>query len=206
MSELIALYGTVLVVSVSGAISPGPMFAVTLTKSYKSPLAGFWISLGHAVVEVPVILLIYFGFARFFENPIVQIVLSLAGGAMIIFMAAGMFRSRREVVIERRDVPYNAFAAGILMSIMNPFFLLWWATVGSMLIMRVMPFGAIALAGFIIAHWMCDLLWLSAVSGLVYKTRSWLGEKIQLRVFVLNSLFLAGFGCWFIYSGIVAML
>ena len=66
MSELIALYGTVLVVSISGALSPGPVFAVNLAKSYKSPFAGTLLSLGHAVVEVPLIILIYFGFARFF--------------------------------------------------------------------------------------------------------------------------------------------
>ena len=51
-------------VSISGVIAPGPMFAVTLAKSYKSPWAGTLMSLGHAVIEVPLILFIYFGFAR----------------------------------------------------------------------------------------------------------------------------------------------
>lgn len=202
MPELLALYGSVVFISISGVLMPGPMFAVTLAKSYKTPLAGAWISLGHAVVEVPVILLIYFGFARLFENQIVQIVLSLVGGAMIIFMAISMYRARHDVVTQKRDVSYSAFVAGIVMSALNPFFLLWWATVGSMLVMKVMPFGLAALGGFIVVHWMCDLVWLSMVSGLVYKTHNWWGGRVQLWVFVLNSLFLAGFGGWFIYSGI----
>ena len=92
------------------------MFAVTLAKSYKSPLAGVWISLGHAVIEVPLILLIYFGFAQFFQNNIVQLVLSIVGGSMIIWMGIGMFRARVGVVQKGKDLPYNAFVAGILTS------------------------------------------------------------------------------------------
>ena len=44
---------SVIVISFSGVMMPGPMTAVTLAKSYKSPWAGVWISLGHAVIEVP---------------------------------------------------------------------------------------------------------------------------------------------------------
>ena len=71
---------SVVVISFSGVMMPGPMFAVTLTKSYKSPWAGTRIALGHAVIEVPLILLIYFGFAQFFQNSVVQLVLSIVGG------------------------------------------------------------------------------------------------------------------------------
>jgi threonine/homoserine/homoserine lactone efflux protein len=64
---------------------PGPMFAVTIAKSYRSPWAGTKIAIGHAIIEVPLILLIYFGFARFFQRDGVQITLSLIGGAVIIW-------------------------------------------------------------------------------------------------------------------------
>ena len=165
---------SLIVISLSGVMMPGPMFAVTLAKSYKSPWAGTQISLGHAVIEVPLILLIYFGFARFFENNIVQVVLSLLGGAMIIWLGVGLFRARAAVVEKGKDLPYNAFVAGILMSALNPFFLLWWATIGSMLIMKFFKFfdfGAIGLSTFTVVHWLCDLAWLSFVSVLIYKTK-----------------------------------
>ncbi|MFC1916299.1 LysE family transporter, partial [Chloroflexota bacterium] len=128
---------SVVVISFSGVMMPGPMFAVTLAKSYKSPLAGAQISLGHAVIEVPLILLIYFGFAQFFQNSIVQLVLSILGGGMIIWLGISMFHARTAVVKQGKDLPYNAFTAGILTSAFNPFFLVWWATIGSMLIMRI---------------------------------------------------------------------
>ena len=43
---------SIVVISFSGVMMPGLMFAVTLTKGYKSPWAGTQISPGHAVIEV----------------------------------------------------------------------------------------------------------------------------------------------------------
>jgi threonine/homoserine/homoserine lactone efflux protein len=193
---------SVIVISLFGVMMPGPMFAVTLAKSYKSPWAGAQMSLGHAVIEVPLILLIYFGFARFFENDIVQVVLSLLGGAMVIWLGVGLFRARATVAEKGRDLPYNAFVAGILMSALNPFFLLWWATIGGMLIMKFTDFGAIGLSTFTVVHWLCDLVWLSFVSVLVYRTRALWGKRFQQWAFIACGLALVGFGVWFMVSGV----
>ena len=193
---------SVVAISFTGVMMPGPMFAVTLTKSFRSPWAGAKISLGHAVIEVPLILLIYFGFARFFENSTVQLVLSILGGGMVIWLGISMFRARTEVVTGGKDLPYGAFTAGILTSGFNPFFLLWWATIGSLLVMRFLEFGIAGLSVFIIVHWLCDLAWLSFVSVLVYKTHALWGRRVQEIVFIGSSLLLAGFGIWFIVSGI----
>ena len=193
---------SVIVISFSGVMAPGPMFAVTLAKSYRSPWAGVWISLGHAVIEVPLILLIYFGFAQFFQHTTTQFVLSILGGGMIIWLGIAMFRARTEVVQAGKDLSYNAFIAGVLTSGLNPFFLLWWATIGSMLIMRFLDFGVLGLAVFTVAHWLCDLIWLSFISILVYKTHALWGQKFQEWLFIACSLLLVGFGGWFFVSGI----
>ncbi|MFC1955541.1 LysE family transporter [Chloroflexota bacterium] len=199
---MLAILSSVVVISFSGVMAPGPMFAVTLTKSYKSPWAGTQIALGHAVIEVPLILLIYFGFAQFFQNNVVQLVLSILGGGMIIWIGVSMFRSRAEVVRGGKDLPYNAFVAGIFTSGFNPFFLLWWATIGSMLIMRFLDFGTVGLIIFIVVHWLCDLVWLSFVSVTIYKTHSFWGRGVQEWLFIGCSLLLVGFGIWFMISGI----
>ena len=193
---------SVIVISLSGVMTPGPMFAVTVAKSYRSPWAGVQISLGHAVVEVPIILLIYFGFSRFFENNIVQIVLSIIGGAMIIWMGIGMFRARRDVVDSGKDLAYGGVTAGIIMSISNPFFLLWWATVGITLVMKFVEYGTVGLPVFILTHWTCDLIWLSIVSMVIYRTKTLWGKNFQTAIFIVCSLLLLGFGVWFIVSGV----
>lgn len=204
--EILPVLMSVVVISLSGVMLPGPMFAVTLAKSFRSPWSGVWISFGHAVIEVPLILLIYFGFAHFFENNIVQLILSIVGGGMVIWLGIGMFRARTEVVTQGKDLPYSAFTAGIITSGLNPFFLLWWATIGSLLVMRFIELGAGGLSLFIVVHWICDLFWLSLVAVVVYKTHSLWGRKIQEWVFVASSLLLAGFGIWFMVSGIQAVV
>ena len=194
---------SVVAISFTGAIMPGPMFAVTLAKSYHSRWAGVQIALGHAVVEMPLILLIYFGFARFFENNAVQIVLSIVGGAIIIYLGLIMFLKRRRIVSEGRDIPFNSFAAGIIMTGLNPFFLLWWATIGSMLMAQIVGYGLGGVAVFSVAHWMCDLVWLGFVSLAIYKTRSIGSGLFHEWVFIVSSLILGGFGVWFIVSGVI---
>lgn len=197
---------SVVVISFSGVMMPGPLFAVTLAKSYRSPWVGVQMSLGHAVVEVPLILLIYFGLARFFEYDPVQLGLSVIGGGMIIWLGIGMFRARIGVVRRGKDLPYSAFTAGILTTGLNPLFLLWWVTIGSLLVMKILEFGLGGLSVFIAVHWLIDLIWLSFVSVLVYKTRSLWGEKFQEWVFIASSLLLVGFGIWFVVSGIRTVL
>jgi threonine/homoserine/homoserine lactone efflux protein len=201
---MLAALGTVVITSLSGVMMPGPMFTVTLAKSLKSPWAGVLVSLGHAVIEVPLILLVYFGLAEFFQNEIVKLLLSVLGGAMIVWMAYDLFRARRKIVKEGKDTSYNAFVAGILMSGLNPFFLVWWVTVGSLLLVTfIEAVGEWGLPFFIIVHWLCDLVWLSLVSFVIYRTHSFWGEKLQEWVFIILSLALLYFGGQFIVRGII---
>jgi threonine/homoserine/homoserine lactone efflux protein len=202
---MLAALGTVVVTSLSGVMMPGPMFTVTIAKSLKSPWAGVLVSLGHAVIEVPLILLVYFGLANFFQNEIVKLVLSVLGGGMIVWMGADLFRARKKLAREGRDTSYNAFVAGILMSGLNPFFLVWWLTVGSLLLVTFIDaVGTWGLPLFIIVHWLCDLVWLSIVSFVIYRTHTFWGEKVQVWVFIVLSLALLYFGGQFIVKGIIA--
>lgn len=180
---------------------PGPMFAVTLARSYKSRWAGTQIALGHAIVEIPLILLIYFGFARFFQMELGQFILSLLSGTMLIWLGVGLFRARAKAITMSQDLLYNSVVAGVVTSALNPFFLLWWATIGSLLIMNSLKYGIIAFALLIPVHWLCDLVWLSFVSLMVNKTQSLWGIKFQQGLFITCSLLLIGFGGWFLAAG-----
>ena len=75
-----------------------------------------------------------------------------------------------------------------------------------MLVMKFLDFGVTGLAVFIVVHWLCDLVWLSFVSNLVYRTHSLWGRKFQGGLFITGSLLLVGFGIWYIISGIQLMV
>ena len=216
---MLAIIFSVIVLSLSGVMMPGPMFAVTVAKSYRSPWAGTKIAVGHAIIEIPIILLIYYGFAGFFQHNAVQIALSLIGGGVIIWLGINMFRARKEVVQGGKDLKYGAFTAGIVMTVINPFIYLWWATVGAMLVMKITAYGGTWLPLMIVVHWLCDLVWLTLVSVLIYRTKGLWGQKIvstliyqikgpsglkllQEWIFAVCSLLLVGFGFWYLISGI----
>ena len=199
---MIPFLGSVAVISLSGVMMPGPVFAVTVAKSYKSPFAGIKIALGHALVEIPIILLVYFGLARFFDHEPVQTGLFLGGGALLIWMGIGMFRARNRLAEEGRDLPYNSVVAGVVTSGLNPFFLLWWVVVGSVLVMKSLAFGLIGFALLIIVHLSCDFGWLSFISNIVHRTKSFWKAKYRNVPFIICGWLLVGFGGWFLSSGI----
>ncbi|MDI6815425.1 MAG: LysE family transporter [Dehalococcoidales bacterium] len=197
---------SVVVISLSVGMMPGPLSAVTIAKSYKSQFAGAQIALGHAIVEIPLMLLIYFGFARFFQEEMGQLILYLVGGVVLIWLGIGMFKAKARVIGMGKDLPYHSVVAGVVTSAFNPFFILWWATIGSMLIMTSLNFGTTGFALFIPVHWLCDLVWLSFISILIFRTRSLWGRKFQEGLFITCSLLLIGFGGWFLISGLKMMV
>ena len=185
---------------------PGPMFAVTVAKSYKSPFTGIGVTIGHAIIEIPLMLLIYFGFAQFFQEDLVQTILYLGGSAMLFWLGIAMFKAKNRVIEKGQDLPYNSVTGGIMTTALNPACYLWWVIIGSMLIMNSLEFGIIGFALLIPVHLLCDAAWLLFISMLVYKTQSLWGIKFQKGLFTACSLLLIGFGGWFLVSGLQLVL
>ena len=147
--------------------------------------------------------LIYFGFAEFLKLNMVRLAIGIVGGAILVYMGIGMIRVRALALEEGGDLPYNSLVAGIVTTGSNPYFFLWWASVGAALIMKSLTFGLIGLILFAIVHWLCDLGWYSIVSLTVYRTHHLWNRKLRKAVFNICGLALFGFGIWFICSAIV---
>lgn len=193
---------SVALISLSGVMMPGPVFAVTLDRGSRSQFAGIQVAVGHALIEIPLILLIYYGFAPFFQDALVQKALYLVGGAVLVWMGVGMLRARGKVIKKRGELPRNSILAGAATTALNPLFILWWVTIGSMLIMKSLSFGLIGFALFAVVHLLCDFGWLAFVSVMVHRTKSMWGGRVQRGLLIASSLLLIGFGGWFLSSGI----
>jgi threonine/homoserine/homoserine lactone efflux protein len=187
-------------ISLSGVMMPGPLTAATIAKGYREQNAGIFIALGHAVIELPLMVLIYFGFARFFASPEVKKIIGLAGGLMLIFMGSMVLRSFRKNLGEAADLPYSSLVTGIVMTGANPYFFLWWATIGIALIVTAVEFGIWGLVAFAAVHWSCDLGWEQCVSVSVFRTKHLWTQNIQRIVFGICAAALVGFGVWFCVS------
>ena len=187
-------------ISLSGVMMPGPLTAATIAKGYREQNAGIFIALGHAVIELPLMALIYFGFAHFFVFPEVKKSIGVAGGLMLIFMGVMVLRNIKKARSEVADLPYSSLVTGIMMTGANPYFFLWWATIGIALIATAAQFGIWGLIIFAVVHWSCDLAWEQIVSMSVFRTRHLWTQKVQRIVFGICALVLVGFGIWFCVS------
>jgi threonine/homoserine/homoserine lactone efflux protein len=183
---------------------PGPLTAATITKGFNNKNAGLLIGLGHAIVELPIILLIYFGFARLITYPPVAQIIGVVGGLMLIFLGFMILRSLGKKLGTAADLPSNSLVTGIIMTCTNPYFFLWWTTIGVALISGAVQFGIVGLIVFIIVHWLCDIGWEQIVSVTVYKTRHLWTSNIRHVVFVVCAIFLIGFGIWFGISAFIS--
>ena len=192
---------SVIAISLSGVMMPGPVTAVTVTKGYKDKNAGALIALGHGIIEFPLIAAIYLGFGQFFTSPVAKTAIGLVGGLMLIYTGLLMFNAMRKGY-GSKDLPYTPLVAGILTTAANPYFFLWWATVGAALVIGASAFGSIGLLLFALSHWLCDLIWGLFVSVTVFKSKGLWGKKAQYAVFGGCAIILVGFGAWFILSAV----
>jgi threonine/homoserine/homoserine lactone efflux protein len=194
---------SVVAISLSGVMSPGPLFAVTIAKASKDKRAGLLISLGHGAVEFPLMLLIYFGFNWLFTLPPVQRTVSLVGGFIMIYMGIQMLRTRKENGEETTFSRHSSMVSAILATSANPYFILWWATIGAALVTNAALFGPVGFAVFSVTHWSCDLLWNTFVSITVFKSKRFWTQKVRSIVFGFCFVTLTAFGVWFIMSTIL---
>ena len=187
-------------ISLSGVLSPGPITAVTVSKGTEHPLTGLYVSIGHAIVELPLMVLIAVGLDRYLQIDWVRIAIGILGGLFLLKMGFGLLKNIFSTRIDHNNFSYSPIQAGIILSISNPYFLIWWSTVGAMLLSGAYQFGLIGVIIFMFVHLGCDFLWYIFLSSLTFKGGQFFGQRLQQALFVICGLFLLFFSGKFIYD------
>ena len=225
--DIIDFAAQVIFVSASGVLSPGPLFLANLI--YGSKLgyySGIKIASGHAIVELTLIVLLalgIFGFSSFIFNNQSARIIGLLGGIAIIFFSLFQINS----IIKGRttggannenkinDSYFSEisnkgkrlggpFIIGLIFSSLNPFFLVWWFTVGLKLISdSIYMFGVIEgiLILFSLHIWM-DYVWLSVTAYLISKGKTIIKDKLYQYFLLSISFILAFYGFYLIVEKI----
>ena len=202
--EYLAFIFQAVVISLSGVLAPGPITAVTVGKGGESPHAGAKVAVGHAIVEFPLIIAIYFGFGKLLEITPVKAGIGFIGGIFLFWMGLGMLKSVRSSSVQPDD-SRSPTVAGIMLSIGNPYFLIWWATVGAFLVFRAVEFGIVGFILFAVIHWLCDLIWYSFLSALSYKGGEFFGKQFQKILFLVCGIFLLFFSVKFVMDAVTLL-
>lgn len=193
--DLIWFIVIVVSISMSGVLMPGPLFANAIYEGRKNKFAGFKISTGHAIVEVPIIITLFF--IGNFEIPlVVKVLLSIVGGAFLLYLAFSSFSKKERKIV-------RGVTAGMLLSSLNPYFILWWLTIGFNLAIKAAYFGLIGLIALIIFHESCDFSWYGFITFLSNKGAKF--QKIEKISVGISFILLLIFGLYFIYSGVVML-
>ena len=198
---LVSFLAQAVVISFSGVMAPGPVTAVTIGLGARHRHAGALVAVGHGLVEFPLMVLIVLGVGRLLELPAVRAGIGLAGGVMLVVMAGGLLaQARRAGEVAPAAARRGPVLTGAALSAGNPYFLLWWATVGLALASRAVALGALAFVLFAVLHWLCDLLWLEALSWSAFHGSKLLGRRSQRVVLALCGAALAVFGGLFLFG------
>ncbi len=200
--DLLYALGLTAFVSLTGVMMPGPVFAAAVAKGYEDRNAGVWIAMGHGVVEFPLMALLFAGFAYVVDVPQVTLAISMAGGAVLIYLGASTVLRKREA-LQTGAMPQHPLILGMVTTASNPYFLLWWLTVGLALMLFVYPYALAGMVLFALVHWSCDLGWNGFVSATVHKTRRFWNESVRRTVSLVLGAFLLALGVWFLVTTVV---
>ncbi len=194
----------VILISSSGALAPGPLTAATAASGLKHGWrGGFWISMGHAAVELPLVLLIAFGIATVLTREDVAMALSFIGGAMLLFFAYLTAKSAFNTETFTNDQSASPFVTGTALTALNPFFIAWWAGVGAALIREALSiWGFAGIAVLYASHVWLDFAWLIFLAHVT--SLSSFSMKIYRSLLLVLAILVAVFGVDFIHFALTA--
>ena len=200
---------TVVIVTASGALMPGPLFAANLLQGTRGGAkSGFMISVGHMIVELPLVMLIGVGISNLLNLPGFSTIVGLVGGSALIVFGAFQIRdvTRSSFNIEPdKDAKLHkrSLMLGIGLTGLNPFFIVWWLTVGLGLVVQAVELGAL-LGVFImyLSHVWMDYAWLTGTAYLSARGKTLLKARGYRLLLAGLALLLVYFGVGFVARAI----
>jgi len=207
--SLLSLFITAFWVSLSGAMMPGPLMTVTVNESlHRGFIVGPLVVLGHAIVEILLLLGMAWGLNEFVGIPWVKAFIGFVGGLFLLWMGFGILKDVPKIKIEfsgesEFGSKKGLVLKGILVSLSNPYFILWWATLGLTYLTMALDKGILGLGVFFFAHILADFICNAGLAYLIGEGRRFFNITVYRGILAVCGLFLAFLGCYFIYSGVI---
>ena len=208
--ELLAIAAVSFAVGLSGAVSPGPLTVLAIREATVLGVsAGPLATLGHGAIEALLVVALAFGLSRALEDEGVATgLIALFGGAILVYLGASLLRSLPSAELELRARGEVATAArrvvllGALVSLGNPYWVIWWASVGTKLTADSLEAGVAGPGAFLVGHVVADLAWLTLLAWAVHSGRRWFGRRAYRGLLAVCGAFLLALGAFFVASGV----
>ncbi len=204
--DALSFVSTVVLVTASGALAPGPLLFATVSHGAKSGAkGGLLFSVGHMLFELPLTIFLALGFSTFVDQPIVRPLTGLFGGVALLFF--GVLQIRESLMHKSGQTRFsgmlvrNPILLGIVFTGLNPYFIMWWLTIGIKLISDAL--GFLSFAGFMlmyVSHVWMDYVWLTLSAYLAHRGASLVGSKGYRILMTVFGLILICFGLNFLIA------
>jgi len=209
LSSTFGLGAAAFAIGLTGAMAPGPYLTVTIARTLRrGRLSAMLMLAGHAALEAVLLIGFAFGLQRFLQRPEVSSALSLAGGLFLLWMGGSLlFGSVRGTIVtdlEAIEVEsrMGPVVQGAAVSLSNPYWLLWWVTIGAALASKGLAFGPAGVASFYIGHELADVVWYAAVIAAVSSGRHLLSPRVYRTIMGGLAVFLLYLGVRFVATGV----
>ena len=203
MEEIFGFLGLVIIISASGVMSPGPLFAANVMYGLREgKISGIKMAVGHTIVEFPLIILLGVGFFSIESVPEIRTIITILGAAGLFGFAILQIRAvtRQKFSLETKS-GQGPFVAGILLSALNPFFIIWWLTIGLVLISEsIQTFGIIGILILFLFHIWMDYAWLFTIAVFSSKAKNYLSRRNFKIIIIGLSIILIYFGVDFLFK------
>ncbi len=205
--ELLEFAGTVVLITASGALAPGPLFFANLSQGSKiGARGGLIFSLAHTIVEFTLVMALALGLLTLVSEGAVRLLIGAVGGiALIAFGGVQIWISLTSKFLDTtsQETHRNVFLIGLSFTGLNPFFVIWWLTAGAQLIFISLEFASLAGVLFMyICHVWMDYAWLASTAHLAKKGHNIIGFRMYRWILTFFSIILVYYGLTFLISSI----
>jgi threonine/homoserine/homoserine lactone efflux protein len=207
VSGILSTLALGLIIGFTGALAPGPTLVATINASLNGNwAAGLKVSLGHIVIETAIFFLIILGLAGI-ASPYTTLIALVGGVALIVFgimTIAGSWTAT--IAAGPAQATANPYMAGLLTSAANPYFWIWWLSVGSALLISSLEGGFLLAAVFMLGHWCADTVWYTFVSTSIARGKTFLSDQSYHRIMAGCGIFLVLFGLYYMSGPVLVFL
>jgi threonine/homoserine/homoserine lactone efflux protein len=209
---MLQLLGTFFVISLSGALSPGPLTTMAIVEgSRRGRWSGWWLALGHGLIEAAyaaaITLILWLGREALLQQPLIAGLIALIGGGFLAWMGQSMGRAawRHELSLAgaaAQETRFGLIPTGIMVTLSNPYWWIWWALITPLYIQQSFAWGIFGVVILYLVHWTADLAWLTGLSWLTGSGRQLVSARVYRWIMIACGAALLIFGITFVYAGI----
>ena len=216
MDEVYQIFIGAMLVGFSGALVPGPMLTLTISSVAEK---GFWTSvfivIGHSILELAVVIAFLLGILKYLENPLIIKIIGILGGAFLLYMGVDILVSvfKKKFIINFKSMLGKKtmtgrstgiiILKGLLVSLANPYWWVWWLTIGAAFMIRSVKFEFVGVSSFFVGHISADFIWYLFIGFLISTGRKFFNQKIYNGILIACSIFLFYLGARFIVDAII---